>query len=490
MLSSPLRRPRPKFPSYVDAVMRHAAHDPFKAAIGTESGVLSYGQLAEAVACATIRCDRAGLRAGSVVALLINDPVWHICLICALYRLGVVSVSISPSDAGLPLGLAAILVDRDRPADFSGTVHLVEPDWFANPGAWSGSLPSTPFGPTDICRIALSSGTTGVPKGFAMSPEVLWHRFTTYGLRGRFNLSEKILCGPQLRSHFAFAIAFSALVAGKMVCFSTSAGTTLPIVSYFGVDLAVLSVHQLSELADVQLRQIGGISSLREIQAGGSTISDALLRKVRSVISCSLLNTYASTEAGTAALAAVELLGDLRNEGAVGYLAPWADVVACDDEGNELPSGQDGNLRVSALGMAAIYVPGMKTVDEPVSFFPGDYGRITNNRMLFIGGRSTEIINIGGNKIAPERIEELVLECSGVKDAAVFAIDVKADFPQIWAAVVVEGAFDPKEIIRHCATRSQITTPTVIKIVNEIPRNSTGKIMRDQLRRELSAGTA
>ena len=478
---------RPHFPSYVDAVLCNAAHDPMRPAIGTESGVVSYGQLAEAVRNATVRCHAAGLGAGTLVGLIVSDPVWQICLTCALHRLGVATAAINANEAKLKLGFTAVLVDEGRPEGFTGTMHVVDSSWFTEVGNARGNVPILAMGPTDLCRVALSSGTTGIPKAFAMSPEILWHRFTTYAMRSRFSVSEKILCGPLLRSHFAFAIAFSALISGKMMCFADSAETTLPIVSYFGVDLAIISVHQLSELANLQLKQYGGLSSLREIQAGGSTISDSLLLKVRRTIACPLVNTYASTEAGTAAWGAVEQLGEACNEGAVGFITPWTQVVACDHDGNELPLGETGNLKVSALGMADVYTPGMTKVLAPSSFFPGDHGRVTVNRMLFIAGRSTEIINIGGNKMAPEHIEEIIMSCDGVIDAAVFAVDSNSDFLQIWAAVVPGENYDVKEIMRRCAAQSNIISPTVIKIVNQIPRNSTGKIMRDQLRRELAS---
>ena len=489
MISSPLRPPRPKFPSYVDAVLRHAIHDPYKAAIGTEAGVLSFGQLAEAVAIASIRCSLAGIGPRAIVGLFIHDPVWHVCMVCALHKIGAVSISINANEIGLNLGFDAVLLDRDLPDKSLVATHRVEPDWFSETRGVS-MPPAFNFAPTDLCRVALSSGTTGVPKAFAMSPEVLWHRFTTYNLRGRFGVSEKVLCGPQLCSHFAFAIVFGALIAGKTVCFATSAGHTLPIVSYFGVDLAVISVHQLGELAEAQVQQFGGLSSLREIQAGGSLISGPLLRKVRSVIACPILNTYASTEAGAVALADVGALGEFREQGAVGYLTPWADVTVCDDDGTELQAGEPGNLRVSAVGMAAPYRKGMTNVVEPMSFFPGDYGRVTPNRLLFIGGRTTEVINLGGNKVAPESIEQIILECPGVQDAAVFAVDVNAEFPQIWAVVVAGPNFDPKIVIQRCAERSRVTIPTVIKTVASIPRNTTGKILRDQLRRQLTGESA
>lgn len=473
------------FPSYVDAVLRHAAHDPFRAAIGTENGILSYGQLAQAIAAAVYRCDRAGIGKGNVVGMLIDDPIWHITLVCALHRIGAASISLGAGESGLDLGMTAILSDGGHRADgFAGTVHAVDANWFSAGGVEFASLPSVALERDTLCRVALSSGTTGAPKAIAMSPEILWHRFTTYALRGRFNLAEKILCGPQLRSHFGFAIAFSALMAGKMVCFSNSADATVPIIAYFGIDLAIISVHQLTELADVQKRQFGGLSSLREIQAGGAKISDALFQKVRSSIACPVLNTYASTEAGTAALGSIEAIGELREKGAVGFLAPWAHVVACDEDGLPLPNDAVGNLRVTALGVAPPYAPGMTRVEEPDWFYPGDIGYVTRDKLLFIEGRSGEIINLGGNKIAPDIIEKVVLECRGVKDAAVFAISGRTELPQIVVAVEAGEGFDPKDVMARCGARLGIMTPGAIRVVDQIPRSVTGKIMYEKLRED------
>ena len=478
------------FPSFVDVILRHAAHDALKPAIGTESGVLSYGQLAQAVAAAISASHKAGIGKGDVVGLIVSDPVWQIALICALYRVGAVSISINAREAGIDLGMTAILHDRDRPENFAGPCHAVDPDWFTLQSRDFDNLPNVPRAGNELCRVALSSGTTGVPKPIAMSPEILWHRLTTYMLRGRFSLSEKILCGPQMRSHFGFAIAFSALFSGKMVCFSDSADVSLPIISYYGVDLAVISVHQLTELADVQSRQFGGLSSLREIQAGGATISGRLYSRVRSAIACPILNTYASTEAGTAALGSIDMLGEFREKGCVGILAPWARVTACDENGNERPADTSGTLKINTIGMAPTYVPGMTHVEEPDHFFPGDVGFISGKRFLFIEGRDSELINIGGNKVAPGTIEKLVMECSGVKEAAAFAVKTTSDLPQICVFVVTDGPFDPGDVIRHCTERSRVITPTVVRVVDELPRNETGKIMYDRLRKQVTGEQA
>ncbi len=476
-----------QFVSFIDAVLFHAAKAPHSPAIGLESGVLTYRQLADAIYAATVRCENAGLRPGSLAGLIITDPVWHICLIAALYRLGVASVSLAAEEVAIFAAndLAAVLHDGSPPPRFAGNAILVEPNWFTQ----RASAPrggENVFRAHDLCRVALSSGTTGTPKPIAMDSQILWHRLATYSFRGRFASSDRIYCGPQLQSHFGFAVAFSALIYGKMVCFSDSAETAIPVMSYYKADLAILSVFQLNGIVEVLAKNYGGLSGLRQIQAGGALISDVLLQRARAYVSAAIVSTYASTEAGTVAFAPVEMLGEARGEGAVGFVVPWAEVEVYDDENKRVPPGRDGYICVKTLGLAPAYTAGMRQVATPPPFVPGDFGRLLNDGMLVIAGRSTEVINVGGNKISPDRFENILLQCEGVRDAAVFTVDIKSALPQVWAAIVADQTVSMVEVMKRCFSTPMIGAPTVIRAVNAIPRNNAGKILRDQLRTELT----
>ncbi|MDC7787463.1 AMP-binding protein [Rhodoplanes sp. TEM] len=488
MPADPSRPPGTTSPSYVDCILLQARFDGRRPAIGTESGVLTYGQLAEAIAAATTRCAAAGLAPGTLVGLTVADPVWQVVLICALHRLGVISTSLMPAEAGLPLGMSALLYDRDRPAGFTGTALQVDPGWFA---AQPGRPPATPvrFGPRDVCRVALSSGTTGEPKPIAMSEAVLWDRITTYLWRGSMAAVQRVFCGPQMRSHFGFMIAFTALATGKMVCFAQTAATAVPVIAFAGAELAIVSVQQLGELAETQERSLGGLATLREIQAGGSHISEALVRRLRAVLPVPIVNTYASTEAGVVALASVEQLAERRDEGAVGFLVPWATVEACDEAGRPLPAGETGSLRIRALGLAAPWRPGSTTMEPMDAFSPGDHGRVLETGMLVVGGRTNDVINFGGVKLAAELLDRQVTRCKGVRDAGVIAVEGRSGLPEIVVAVVAGGHVDEAEIGARCAEVAPFARPVAVHRVEAIPRNAMGKIVRSELRRTLAAGT-
>jgi acyl-coenzyme A synthetase/AMP-(fatty) acid ligase len=67
-------------------------------------------------------------------------------------------------------------------------------------------------------------------------------------------------------------------------------------------------------------------------------------------------------------------------------------------------------------------------------------------------------------------------------------VEFNTTLPQVWVAVVSDGTADAAEIARRCGEVSRLTTPAAVKIVDAIPRNSMGKIMREDLRRLLTQG--
>ena len=112
-------------------------------AIGTEAGILTFGQLGTAIRAATERCRAIGLEPGALASLIVADPIWHVCLIAALYRRGVASLSATDADAPQlsVLRPAVLLHDRSPPAGFTGRTLRVDPDWFSASSSAAAAAP-------------------------------------------------------------------------------------------------------------------------------------------------------------------------------------------------------------------------------------------------------------------------------------------------------------------------------------------------------------
>ena len=96
--------------------------------------------------------------------------------------------------------------------------------------------------------------------------------------------------------------------------------------------------------------------------------------------------------------------------GATGYVAPWAELEIVDHNDRPVPAGSEGIVRIRATCQGAPYPP--ERAAENTSFrdgwfYPGDLGRYETDGLLVLTGRTSEVINVGGLKLAPEVIEEI-----------------------------------------------------------------------------------
>jgi acyl-coenzyme A synthetase/AMP-(fatty) acid ligase len=180
---------------------------------------------------------------------------------------------------------------------------------------------------------------------------------------------------------------------------------------------------------------------------------------------------------------------DLRNinetPGRAGYVVPPASVEAVDERGTPMAADTEGIIRLRTPYMASGYVGQPEASAQFFRdgwFYPGDYGYVTQDGLLVITGRLETRLNVGGDKINPERIEGVLMSFPGVADAAVMTMPNALGIEDIYALVQTSGSFDQNALRGHCEaklTRSFI--PVRFIAVDQIPRNEMGKIERAKL---------
>jgi len=208
----------------------------------------------------------------------------------------------------------------------------------------------------------------------------------------------------------------------------------------------------------------------------------ALLAAVRQKLSPELAFVYASTEAGMLSTARAATLE--AHPGSAGYRLPWVEMEAVDAAGQRVPAGQDGIIRVKTEEQARYLSESADTTERFSDgwFYPGDVGQVTPEGLVYITGRSSEIINRGGTIVAPDMIEEAILLTPGVKDAAVVGVPSAEGIEEIWAAVVGEGFVDPNAVLVVVGARMADKLPDRVVQVDAIPRNEMGKIRRQEVK--------
>jgi acyl-CoA synthetase (AMP-forming)/AMP-acid ligase II len=168
-------------------------------------------------------------------------------------------------------------------------------------------------------------------------------------------------------------------------------------------------------------------------------------------------------------------------DGATGFVIPGEVVEIIGKDGAPMPPGEEGVVRVRSANISSYFVP---TADDAGIFrdgwfYPGDIGKLLPDGLLVITGRVNEVINRGGDKLAPEVIEGVLRLMPEIADAAVFAVP---NTEQIWAAVVGKQPLQHEAILAFCRQKLAGMAPDRIFELDRIPRNDMGKIIRDEMR--------
>ena len=172
------------------------------------------------------------------------------------------------------------------------------------------------------------------------------------------------------------------------------------------------------------------------VLSAGSLLSNALSFRVRARICPNVVSLYGSTEASMIAVAPAHALA--HQAGAVGYVLPDVSVEIADAAGNALPAGAEGLVRIRSP-----YGPGRylgspsdrSTAFADGWFYPGDIGRLTPDRLLVITGREKAVMNLGGDKVKPEMVEEVIASFPGIDQAAVFSVINELGIDEMWSLI-------------------------------------------------------
>lgn len=456
------------------------------ALITPDGQAISYQKLAKTVESFTVAASDAGLKPGDQITLEIDNYAAQVCLMLALSRLGVVTIMGGTTDAVLTAGLhvdAAITLEQRKQ---SGPRNIIfGQTWF---GRSNGSQvnPSGFADESETVLVVASSGTTGSRKFMPLSIASIAGRLALFDpLYGTDCPNKLISIGPM--TQYGFLLILRALRHGWMVIRpANSPRKTLELVNTYAIDEICTIPNMLMDLVRTQKSSPLPLPSLKQIVIGGSAISREAMCEAQKCLCPRLLTSYGATEVGPIAAATVDELAS-QAEGAVGFVRKGAEVQVVDENDNELPCGALGQLRirVSPELMVEKYLCGGAGSEKSLKdgwFYPGDTGYVTENRVLVISGRTTEVINVGGNKLSCRSIEAMAVAIPGVHLAVAMGLKNTAGFEDVCVAIVCEPSLSTEFLREMLVKRLGKATPLRLKIIPSIPLNAGGKPDRTKLR--------
>ena len=221
----------------------------------------------------------------------------------------------------------------------------------------------------------------------------------------------------------------------------------------------------------------------RFIRSCSAALAPAVLTNLEKRFGAPALEAYGLTEAAHQ-VASNPLPPRPRKPGTVGF-GTGVEVAIIDQTGRHLPPNHPGEVVVRGPDVmrgyrndpeatAAAFIDGWLRT--------GDTGVLDDDGYLALTGRIKELINRGGEKIAPAEIDDVLLEHPAVAEAAAFGVPDAKYGEEVWAAVVLKGDSDAERLQAFCRTRlADFKVPKVIRIVSALPKNETGKVERRDL---------
>lgn len=489
----------------------HANAIPDKVAVHDRSGSLTFKELDRRTNRAAHALWANGLRGGDSVAMLLRNGREMVELMLAAQKLGIVA---SPLNTWAKPKELAVLLEQAAPSLLVyDTAHGEQLDaamsrplplaYAGDPAkALDGSLnyeellaehPDTPPPPFTRDKgnpkvVIHTSGTTGKPKGAARNASAA-------GIGAMANLltvipyrrDDIVLCPAPLFHSFGLAT----------FTFATVLGATLVLPERFDPEgsLALIERHRATaaSLVPVMIRRIVSlddevkrrydVSSLRIVLASGSVLSEDVRRAATRLFGNVLYDLYGSTEVGWVAIATPEDMAE--HPKTVGRPAPGVEVAVFSPDGNRLPAGQTGELYIKSNVIFEGYTSGESKAERDGYISIGDLGKLDADGYLFVESRADDMVVVGGENVYPIEVEQVIEDVEGVREVAVLGV-ADQEYGEVLAAFVA-GSAAAEEIEQAC--RSQLASykvPRRIEILEELPRNATGKVLKRELIGKLS----
>lgn len=485
---------------------------PDRVAVIDDRGPLTYGQLQE----------RASSIAAALFASCLQPPA-SVGIVCRNHRGFVEAMT-----AGAQLGAELIFINTELPpAQLEAILHRHRPDvliyddeyaqavddagyeglrvlaWCADPAATADlptldelaaqRHPSPPRVRRPVKLTLLTSGTTGLAKGVprAVKPRAIAMLCATAMATLRLKSSEVVLVAPPFFHGFGLLTLLGPLaLGGTAVCRRRfDARQTLGDIEAFDVDVLVAVPAMLQRMVNLpDLDALAHRRPLRLAVTGAAPISPAAVSAFIDAFGPILVNGYGSTEAGLVTLATPADLAAVPDT--VGRTALGVSVRILADDGSAAPTGHPGSIFVRTVLDYAGYTPDQnapvaakQVVDGHVK--TGDVGYFDDQGRLYIAGRADDMIVSGGENVFPGEVESRLSAHPKVAEAVVIGTPDE-EFGQVLKAFIVAApgveAPSPDELKQYVRDRlERYKVPKQFVVIDEIPRNASGKVLRSQL---------
>jgi oxalate---CoA ligase len=349
-----------------------------------------------------------------------------------------------------------------------------------------------PAGEDDVALVLHTSGTTSRPKLVPLRQRNLAASIDNIATTYQLAPSDVAMCVmPLFHIHGLMASTMATLRTGGTVVVPRRFDpmTFWPSAAEHGATWysAVPTIHQLLLMRNRGERPAGA-ERMRFMRSSSSALSPETMRQLESSFGAPVVEAYGMTEASHQ-MASNPLPPGERRPGTVG-LGTGVKIGIMAEDGSLLAAGERGEVVIQGPSVIDGYADNPTANAEAFRdgwFRTGDQGMLDSDGYLSLVGRLKEMINRGGEKIAPREIDEVLLQHPAVAEAVAFGVPHQAWGEEVAAALVLKEPVAEKELLAFARERlADYKVPRRLFIVERIPRTATGKIQRRSVAAELN----
>lgn len=485
------------FQSIVEAVLYYSEKQPDKLCLADDRQSVTYREYSILIRKYAAVLQNLGIRKGETVVVEACQSVSYLAIQQALTLVKAIFVPVEHNCAGEKI---KSFIDR---AHASAAIVSKNEDEYS-PGAFSydelealvkeqRALEVTRVPDADaICEILFSTGTTGVEKGIVIRHRnnIALAENVMYGVEMQEDNVEMIP-SPMNHSH-GLRRYYANMVNGSSVVLL---GSVMDMARFFGnmdrygvnaMDLVPAALTVLLKLSRGKLAEYQ--EQIRYIQFGSAPLMEGDVEKVRALLpGTRMYNFYGSTESGCTCIYEFNRCDAKKN--CIGKPAHNVRVSIVDDARRPIASSEEHAGYVATAGKMNTSgywedeAETLRAIADGV-VYSNDIGYVDEDGDIILLGRKGDVINVGGNKVAPLEIENAAAKIPEIADCGcVAAYDKsKGQVPKLFVQLAPGAQFDAKRIRAALANLLEpYKVPVYIEQIEKIPRSFNGKLLRKEL---------
>lgn len=472
-------------PQPFDYLERHARLSPSTIAMSTQHRDFTFSQLhQQATSIAGVLRD-AGVQPGDIVVTQVKAEL-HLAFMEALFHEAVIGCTFPGQvEESNPVGFDWLVSHDYSPTFPRDRTIIVDEAFMMSSASTSSKLTKHTYEDfSSICRLFFSSGTTGTPVAMPITIHDIEGRLK--GVDATWMSQRPVVSLISIQGGMGFVCAYSNMANGDKYIPPGTGATNLAQIKQSYAATILGSPVQLDDLIKTTERAGARLDDLTKVISIGSFLPLQLIERIRALTGAAVLNAYGSTETGMIAWQS-DHNGDATD---VGEIMSNTELQIVDENDQPLAAGEKGIIRWRRAFMAPNY---FRSPEGHVGglrdgwFYPGDLGHVSADNHLHLAGRISEMINAGGLKIDPSKVDAALQATGMVEDVCTFAYQRHDGIIGFAVAVVPSSRFDLTTFESAIERECRGDRANVVIEVASVARNDLGKAQRGLMANKLHA---